>query len=169
MNFISAFEFLIGDEGSFQCDPNDRGNWTTGIIGQGKCKGTKFGISAYAYPLLDIQNLTLEQAQTIYQRDYWIPLHADELPSYIRLVLFSFAINTSMPGNPVTAKKTLQRALGVAVDGIIGPKTISAANSEVNIENLLAAEIIEYYINAREWHSFGIGWMRRLASDLRHS
>src|SRR5574337_136032 len=169
MNFNEAFTFLIGDEGNFQDSPNDRGNWTTGIIGQGECKGTKFGISAYAYPLLDIRNLTLDETKAIYLRDYWNALSLDQLPSYIRLLLFSFAINTSMPGNPITAKKALQRALGITVDGIIGPKNISSANSEVNLPTLLAAEIIEYYTNAREWHSFGIGWMRRLASDLRHS
>src|SRR5574337_47830 len=151
MNFDEAFTFLIGDEGSFQDSSNDRGNWTTGIIGQGECKGTKFGISAYAYPLLDIRNLTLDEVKAIYLRDYWNALSLSLLPSYVRLLLFSFAINTSMPGNPITAKKALQRALGITVDGIIGPKTISAATSEVTLPPPRAAETTEHYPNARAW------------------
>src|SRR5574337_419321 len=83
MNFDEAFTFLIGDEGNFQDSSNDRGNWTTGIIGQGECKGTKFGISAYAYPLLDIRNLTLDEVKAIYLRDYW---NALSLPLVVALV-----------------------------------------------------------------------------------
>jgi hypothetical protein len=42
--------------------------WTTGIIGKGICKGTKYFISAMTYPDLDIKNL-LDQAKAIYKRD----------------------------------------------------------------------------------------------------
>ena len=63
--FNLMFDKLIGAEGGFQNDPKDRGNWTSGIIGKGECKGTKYGVSAMAYPDLDIENLTIEQAKKI--------------------------------------------------------------------------------------------------------
>jgi hypothetical protein len=34
-------------------------------------KGIKYGISAASYPTLDISNVTLTQAQDIYEADYW--------------------------------------------------------------------------------------------------
>lgn len=71
MNFDTAFEKLIGHEGEFQNDPRDRGNWTTGVAGQGSNNGTKFGISAMAYPGEDIRNMTIERAKDLYKRDYW--------------------------------------------------------------------------------------------------
>ena len=36
--FDKAFERVIGHEGLFQNDTKDRGNWTTGVIGQGSTK-----------------------------------------------------------------------------------------------------------------------------------
>lgn len=57
-------------EGGLTTDPKDRGNWTTGVIGQGELKGTNFGISAMAFPSVDIKNLTQEQATNIYVTNY---------------------------------------------------------------------------------------------------
>jgi lysozyme family protein len=71
MSFESAFTRLIDVEKGFQADPRDRGNWTGGEPGRGLLKGTKFGISAAAYPSEDIEHLTLERAQLLYRRDYW--------------------------------------------------------------------------------------------------
>jgi lysozyme family protein len=46
MTFDDAFKGLILIEKGYQDDPNDRGNWTSGVIGIGELKGTKYGISA---------------------------------------------------------------------------------------------------------------------------
>ena len=45
LTFDEAFKRLIGHEGRFTNDRNDRGNWTTGIIGKGQLKVTKYGKS----------------------------------------------------------------------------------------------------------------------------
>src|SRR5690554_991684 len=76
-DFDLAFERLIGHEGKFTDNRADRGNWTTGRVGVGELKGTKFGISAMTYPHLDIKSLTLEQAKDIYLRDFWLRAGAD--------------------------------------------------------------------------------------------
>ena len=54
MNFDAAFARLLGNEGGFDDDARDRGNWTGGRIGVGELKGTKYGVSAAAFPDLDI-------------------------------------------------------------------------------------------------------------------
>ena len=49
-------------------------------VNSGELRGTKFGVSASAYPTLDIADLTLETAQEIYRHDYWMPLQGNALP-----------------------------------------------------------------------------------------
>ena len=122
LTFDTAFDRLIGHEGKFTDDSKDRGNWTTGVIGKGQCKGTKYGISAMTYPDLDIRNLTLDQAKAIYKRDWWDRINADDLHPAIVFQVWDFAVNAGMG----TAKRKLQKAVNVAEDGIIGPMTIKA-------------------------------------------
>src|SRR5438270_5735304 len=69
--FEQAFAFVIGHEGGYSAGPTDPGNWTGGRCGLGECRGTNWGISAAAYPQLDIRALTQAQAAEIYRRDYW--------------------------------------------------------------------------------------------------
>jgi lysozyme family protein len=78
-NFANCFAFTLGAEGGYSNNPGDPGNWTGGAVGHGEVRGTKYGISASAYPALDIANLTEAQAEEIYRRDYWASLHGDEL------------------------------------------------------------------------------------------
>jgi lysozyme family protein len=120
MTFNEAFEKLIGNEDGYQDNPNDRGNWTSGVIGIGELKGTKYGISAMSYPYLDIKNLTLEQAKEIYRRDFWGRFAALKLADGIQFMLFDAAVNHG-PGNAV---RMLQRAAYVIDDGHIGPVTM---------------------------------------------
>jgi lysozyme family protein len=65
-----ALAQIFGHEGGFTQARTDRGNWTSGKIGVGYLKGTKFGVSAMSYPKLDIRNLTLDEAAAIYRRDF---------------------------------------------------------------------------------------------------
>lgn len=120
--FARCFARTVGEEGGYTADPNDAGNWTGGEIGKGTCRGTKFGISAAAYPTLDIAALTLEQARAIYLRDYWTPIRADDLPPPLAMLLFDAAVNNGVE----TAVRRLQQVLKVTVDGILGPLTLSA-------------------------------------------
>jgi hypothetical protein len=64
-NFDRVFDIVVGHEGGFTANPADCGNWTGGVIGTGTCRGTRFGISAAAYPDLDIANLSLDAAKAL--------------------------------------------------------------------------------------------------------
>lgn len=169
MTFEKAFERLIGHEGGFQADPNDRANWTTGKIGQGELRGTKYGISAMSYPGEDIRNLTLDRAQAIYRRDYWGPACCDLVPDPVKYPLFSAAVHTSAPGKPTTALRMLQRAAGVRDDGVIGPVSIMAITN-MPPHRLLARFVGQYldYINNNrdQFRLYGVGWSQRAAEML---
>lgn len=162
MNFDIAFDRLIGHEGEFTDNPNDRGNWTKGRIGAGKLNGTKFGISAMSYPNLDIKNLTIQQAREIYRRDFWG--RSDELPDAVRFDFFDSAVNSGY----VQAVKWLQKALGVVEDGIIGPKTMLAARiiDPQKLAKRFNGIRLMSMTDMGAWSSFGKGWARRIAMNL---
>jgi lysozyme family protein len=91
--FEAAFAAVVGIEGRYSTDPQDPGNWTGGAINVGILKGTKYGISARAYPNLDIANLTLDQAKTLYQSDYFEACHCDQMSWERALTVFDCAVN----------------------------------------------------------------------------
>ncbi|MVN86924.1 secretion activator protein [Deinococcus sp. HMF7620] len=95
-DFNEAFRIIIGHEGGYTADPHDRGNWTSGVIGQGQLRGTKWGIAAHANPTLDIKNLTLDDARRIYQTRYWSAIGAEQLPPPLALVAFDTAVNSGV-------------------------------------------------------------------------
>ena len=162
MNFNEAFTVLIGHEGRYTDDPKDRGNWTSGKIGIGICKGTKYGISAMTYPKVDIKNLTLENAKEIYKRDFWDTIKLDQLPEYTHLDLFDMSVNC---GSFVTIK-TLQKTIGTKPDGIIGPDTISKVFKCENFRLKFNSNRLLYYISLHNFDKYGKGWVRRVAINL---
>lgn len=157
--FAAAVAFVLAHEGGFQKKEDDRGNWTTGIIGQGELKGTNFGISAMTYPKLDIEKLTRDEASAIYLNDFWKPIKGDDLPPAIALGVFDFAVNAGRG----TAVKMLQTVLGVVADGVLGPKSLEAAREAdaVLIASRYAEARILYYADLKNWASWRRAWTRR--------
>ena len=164
-NFDSMFGIVVGHEGGFTDNPADPGNWTGGAIGAGDCRGTNFGISAAAYPDLDIANLTLETAKELYRRDCWNRLAGDHLPSALALLVFDAAINNGVG----RAARWLQQIAHVPQDGVIGPKTLDAigqlAAGSDGVTGLCAeylAQRLLFMTSLASWKTFGLGWARRL-------
>ncbi len=164
MTFDEAFERLLGHEGGFQARPDDSGNWTGARVGVGRLVGTKYGISAAAYPGEDIAGLTLDRAKELYRRDYWGPAGCDAVPDALRFDLFDYAVNSGVR----TAARALQRAVGEEQDGVIGPRTLQA------IASMPAARLAARFAGARllgmtelvAWSTYGRGWTRRVALNL---
>ena len=157
--FDKAFDYVIGREGTYDDDPEDDGNWTGGKQGVGELKGTKYGISAAAYPDFDIESLTLAQAKEIYLRDYWNKVQCDSWAPGLALCMFDCAVNQGVG----RAVRCLQRAAGVNDDGKIGPHTreaVSRMDPLTAVEYFQAERIIEYAQAAR-WERFKRGWSRR--------
>ena len=163
MDFDAAFERLLGHEGGYGNDSRDRGNWTSGEVGKGTLKGTKYGISAAAYPGEDIEGLTLQRAKQLYHRDYWGPAGCDAAPPPVKFDLFDFAVNSGVR----TAVKALQTAVGETVDGILGPRTLHAVQSMPadRLRLRFAATRLLHFTEAHSWPAYGRGWTRRVASN----
>jgi lysozyme family protein len=164
-NFDRMFDIVVGHEGGFTANPADCGNWTGGAIGAGTCRGTRFGISAAAYPGLDIANLTIDAAKALYQRDYWQRIAGDRLPAALALLVFDAAINNGTG----RAARWLQQVAQVPQDGMIGPKTLDAIGHTAarpgGITDLCAeflAQRLLFMTSLSTWQTFGLGWARRL-------
>lgn len=162
--FDKAFEELIGVEGGYVFDPDDRGG------------ETKFGITKRSYPNLDIKSLSLQDAKTIYYNDFWNTpkMNLDDFEYELAYELFDTGVNGGMP----LARKMLQRALNLLnrvetwypdlkVDGWIGSVTMSAV-SKVKKHKLLKVlnglQFMHYYNIVDSDHSqekFFAGWIER--------
>lgn len=167
MNYDEAFERVLGHEGELSLDRDDRGNWTSGEVGKGQLKGTKYGISAMSYPTMDIANLTKEQAKQIYYVDFWMRVKGEKLHNALAFQLFDAAINHG-PGNAI---RMVQRAVSVADDGVVGPLTLDAIKNR-GIDDTLKlfnAERIDFFTKISTFNKYGRGWMRRVANNLRYA
>jgi lysozyme family protein len=163
-NFDRAFKYTVGHEGGFGNDRRDRGNWSTGVIGQGQLLGTKYGISGMSYPHLDIKNITLQQAKEIYRKDFWRPMKCDDLPSGLDLVVWDAAVNS---GGGRSAKWLQTAAGGIQVDGLIGPGTLArvADRWDEDWEDLLEDTINLRWMYMQTLATFPIyknGWRARI-------
>ena len=154
MTFDQAFERLMGHEGAYVNDPNDPGG------------ETKWGISKRSYPDADIANLTRDQAKAIYFEDFWTRIHADEMYDGVAFQALDFAINSGIE----TAVRYLQRAVGIADDGYWGPVTRAAVAkmSESDIIMRFVAARLDFWTRLSTWPTFGSGWARRAAQNLRY-
>jgi len=149
----TGIAFVLKMEGGLTDDPNDPGGLTN------------FGISQKAYPSVDIRNLTVEGAREIYHRDYWIPCQCDELPTPFAISVFDTAVNQGV----TKAKRLLQIALDVTVDGVIGQKTISAAMKAdaYRIKKYLAERLAAYariMVENPKLLVFAVNWSFRVIS-----
>lgn len=170
INFDVAFERVVGHEGKFQNHESDRGNWTSGIIGQGELKGTKFGIASHSYPDLDIKNLTLEQAKEIYYRDFWLPCKANEKYTIDAPLIFQL-FDASFHHGIRSAFKMLQRAVGVKDDGVMGSITYQAVVSQSlhDVLKRFLSQRIKFMVSLSSFKKFGKGWMLRIANNLEYA
>lgn len=126
---------------------------------------TRFGISQKQNPAVDVAGLTVDTAIAFYKANHWLAEnHCDELPFPASVMMFDSSINQG----PVVARRLLQSALGVPVDGMIGGQTI-AASQRVDPWDFAArysAKRAVAYTMDSEWRLDGEGWIYRVATIL---
>lgn len=155
MSFDTYIDRVLSHEGGYVNDSRDPGG------------ETKFGIAKRSYPNVDIRNLTREGAIEIYRRDFWARVQGDRLPRAFAFQALDAAVNHGI-GNAV---RWMQRAAGVADDGVVGPITLAAVARTEPADLVLAfnAERLEFYAKLTTFDVFGRGWTRRVAGNLRYA
>lgn len=152
--FDVMIERILAHEGGYVNNPKDPGG------------ETKWGISKRSYPNLNIKALTREDAKAIYKRDFWDVIEGDKFSDGVAFQFLDSAVNSGVS----QSIRFLQRALNVADDGYFGPKSKAAlANAqESDVIMLFLAERLEFMTKLSAWDSFGRGWARRIAQNLRY-
>lgn len=158
LSFKQIFDRLIGYEGGYVDDPRDPGGETNWGV-------TKRTAQANGYTGA-MKTMTRQQAYEIYRRAFWLRYNCEQMPDAVAYQFFDAAVNHGF-GN---ASRMLQRAVNVADDGIIGNMTIAAikkmAISDVIMR--LNAERLEFYCKLGTFATFGKGWVRRVAGNLKY-
>ncbi len=149
--FDAVFAVLIGHEGGYVNHPADPGG------------ETKFGITKRSYPHLNIASLTLDDARSIFRRDFFDALRCGEMPAPLALLVSDAAYHCG----PGRSARWLQAALRVSQDGAIGPATLGAIQRWQGKGAELCAEVVAqrmlYLTGLKTWPTFGKGWTRRIA------
>ncbi len=128
---------------------------------------TNWGISVRAHPELKglIKTLTREEALKIYRNAYFTPALIAKYPAKVRLAVFDGAIHHGVLSNSKIVQKALNR-LGhkLAVDGVIGPKTLSALKATDPLIFLAAysRQRLELFKKHADYAWAAAGWEYRL-------
>ena len=154
VTFEEAIERILSHEGGYSNHERDPGG------------ETQWGIAKRSYPHLDIRALTRDQAKEIYRRDFWEPVATKVGSGALAFQVLDSAVNHGM-GNAV---RFLQRAIGVADDGHLGPASQAALDrmDPHDVHLLFMAERFEFWAKLRTFDAFGRGWTRRGAQQLRY-
>jgi lysozyme family protein len=153
IDFDDAIERILAHEGGYVDNKNDPGG------------ETQWGIAKRSYPTVNIKTLTREGAKAIYLRDFWTPVATKISDSALCFQVLDAAVNHGI-GNAI---RFLQRAIGVADDGAFGPASIAAlqARDPHDVHLLFMAERFEFWAKLKTFDTFGRGWVRRGAQNLR--
>lgn len=158
MNRDEIIALTIKLEGGYVNNPADPGGATNmGVTQRYLDNARKTDATLPA----SVKDLTVGQVTALYRLDQWAAVQGDALPPGVAALAFDGAVNEG----PGTAVMLLQQALGIHVDGKLGPATLAAIGPLVVSHEDLALE----YAARRATHYaalnkgiFELGWMRRL-------
>jgi lysozyme family protein len=150
---------ILEAEGGFVNDPRDRGN------------ATNFGITlatlsvarGRAATVEDVKDLTADEARTIYRDRYILRPGFGNLPEPLRTEV----VDHGVLSGTATATRDLQLAVGVVVDGVLGPVTraaVEAADIQALTLRLIrerTLRLAQIVIANPSQIAFLRGWLRR--------
>lgn len=153
-NFQQSFKFVLADEGGNDDDPDDHGGRTSRGI-------TQREYSAWLHEQGrqddDVWRASPEDIEEIYHAEYWNPW-CDQWPAGIDYCIFDMNVNAG----PYRSTTLVQRTLGIAEDGRIGPITRGA------IARANPTDFIHKFANVkRTWYrsinqpKYTRGWLNR--------
>lgn len=161
--FDAALAHVLEMEGHWSNDPHDPGGPTNRGITlavYAAAKGVALTDANRAQLIDELKQIDPALVRKIYAERYWDLSLAARLPAQLAVMHFDAAVNHGV-GN---AARMMQEALGVVVDGEIGPQTLAAVRSQA------VGEVVARYADIRRaryrslhhfWR-FGRGWLRRV-------
>lgn len=161
--FDHSLELVLMVEGGYSDHPNDPGGKTyRGITLRNYAfyKGVQLTAANEQELLNQLLNISDKEIADFYWKMYWEPCKCYQMPDGLSLFVF----DTAVLHGPSIAKRVLQEALGVEVDGIIGPITLNAAEEcdPPTVLRRLRDIRIKRLRGSKNWGTFGRGWTNRI-------
>lgn len=147
-------------EGGYVNHPKDPGKATNQGITQAVYDDYRRSIGQGSRP---VRALTGVERNTIYRMRYWELVKGDDLPPGISYIVFDGAVHSGV----AQSVRWLQRALGIPVDGVVGPQTINAVRAHDNHDALVrrVCDLRMQFLKAlKTFATFGKGWTARVNS-----
>jgi lysozyme family protein len=162
-NFERSLSAVLAHEGGYVDHPKDPGGATNMGITHKTLALWRKVTPYWDLPKSEIKALKRSEAAAIYRANYWDKIKGDDLPSGLDYAVMDYAVNSG----PGRAAKALQRLVGAAEDGQIGPDTLRKV-AAVHPDNL--ASLIIAYCDGRmtflkglpTFGTFGKGWTSRV-------
>lgn len=154
--FGRALSLVLKHEGGYVEHPRDPG----GATNLGVTIGTLSAWLGRKATKADVKALKQADVAPIYRKNYWDACRGDDLPAGVDYAVFDFAVNSGVSRSVMA----LQRAVGVADDGKIGPVTLKAIRNtdpQVLIKRL-CTDRLSFLTRLSTWKTFGKGWMSRV-------
>lgn len=159
-NQEQVLKWLGLSEGGEVNDPRDPGGHTNHGVTQGALNDYREGLGL---GFMSVSHLTKSDADEIFVANYFRPIWFDQLPSGLDYAMGDFSVNSGA-SRPI---KTLQKIVGVKVDGHLGVNTMAA------ISRFPAEDLVVKLCNARLafmkrlsiWPTYKNGWTTRVMGN----
>lgn len=160
---------IVGlNEGGFQNDPEDDGNWYMGSL-----IGTNWGISAPTLAgflgrtptVAEMKNLSRATAELILKRNYWEKNHFDKLKNQsVATMLYDGTVNHGVGGMRILAEKALSKLkrplIYYKVFTLEGIELMNKLNQKELFDALKEARANRYKASPKK--KYINGWLKRL-------
>lgn len=169
-DFDRALTHVLEMEGGYGDDPDDPGgptNFGLTLDDLATARGVALDDATRPVLLAALKSIAADEVRAIYHTRYWLPSLAGELPAALGFMHFDTSVNQGVG----TAARFLQAALGVDVDGEIGPLTKSAATLADPAATLKRYADLrrQRYRALSGFGRFGRGWLNRVDATLQRS
>jgi lysozyme family protein len=170
-DFDKAQKYVHHFEGGFQIDARDKGNWTSGKVGEGILAGTNWGISAMfltammGKPVSEkmMKELTYEEALIIYRNKFWDFLHLGVLKNQqLATLLYDGAVNQGTSVARDAMKYAIRHSNAPVMTGVMTTKEIVEKLN--TLDPKMVHELVWEY-RKDLYHPASVfykGWMKRL-------
>lgn len=160
---------IVGiNEGGYQRDPDDKGNWYKGIL-----IGTNWGIAAPTLARflgripssVEMKALSRATAESILKRNYWETNHYDKLDNQsVATLLYDGAVNHGVGGMRLLTEKALKRLKKPFYKGKVftaqGIDHLNSVNQKALFDALKQVRAESYKASSQK--KYLKGWLNRL-------
>lgn len=157
----TALPLVLKYEGGYVNDPDDKGGATNKGVTQ---KVYDLYRKSNKLELQSVRYITNKEIEDIYYNEYWVAGKCNDLPNKLAIAHFDTCVNSGLK----RGAKTLQRAIGVVDDGIIGNQTLATVKkySETILVNKYLDERVRFLNIIVEKNpvqgKFLNGWLNRV-------